>query len=94
MATCGGGGAGAGSPIGPVGARPGCVGGYPGLHDMSGNVWEWNDVCQGNAATDFCHVYGGAFNSLVPPDLACTGERNWTRTSGADDIGIRCCEDL
>jgi hypothetical protein len=30
----------------------------------------------------------------MPPELACTGERNWTRSSGAMNIGIRCCEDL
>jgi formylglycine-generating enzyme required for sulfatase activity len=94
MATCGGGGAGAGSPLGPVAVRARCVGGYPGIHDMSGNVWEWNDVCADDSAASFCHAYGGAFDSLMPPELACTGERNWTRSSGAMNIGIRCCEDL
>jgi formylglycine-generating enzyme required for sulfatase activity len=94
MMTCGGGGAGANSDIGPVAVRPGCVGGYPGIYDMSGSVWEWNDVCDGNLATDSCHVYGGAFDSLMAPELACKGERNWSRDSQAGNIGIRCCEDL
>jgi formylglycine-generating enzyme required for sulfatase activity len=94
MTTCGGGGAGAGSDIGPVEVRPGCVGGYPGIYDMSGSVWEWNDVCADNSATGFCHVYGGAFDSLMPAELACKGERNWSRDASADNIGIRCCEDL
>jgi formylglycine-generating enzyme len=91
---CGGGGAAAGSTIGPVAIRTGCVGGYPGIYDMSGSVWEWNDVCAGSNPGDFCHVYGGAFDSLAPMEFACAGERNWTRTSGAANIGIRCCEDL
>jgi formylglycine-generating enzyme required for sulfatase activity len=73
--------------------RAGCVGGYPGIYDMSGSVWEWNDVCAGTNPGDFCHVYGGAFDSM-PSELACKGERNWTRTSTAQNIGFRCCEDL
>jgi formylglycine-generating enzyme required for sulfatase activity len=92
MTTCGGGG-GPGSTIGPVELRPACVGGYPGIYDMSGSVWEWNDVCAGTDPGAFCHVYGGAFDS-VPTELACKGERNWTRTSTAQNIGFRCCEDL
>jgi formylglycine-generating enzyme required for sulfatase activity len=92
--TCGGGGAGAGSDIGPVQVRPGCVGGYPGIYDMSGSVWEWNDVCEDATPGGSCHVYGGAFDSLMSTELACKGERNWTRTAGAGNIGIRCCEDL
>jgi formylglycine-generating enzyme required for sulfatase activity len=90
---CGGGGGAVGSTIGPVEVRPGCVGGYPGIYDMSGSVWEWNNVCASSNPGDFCHVYGGAFDSM-PPELACKGERNWTRTSTAQNIGFRCCEDL
>jgi formylglycine-generating enzyme required for sulfatase activity len=94
MTICGGGGAAAGSDIGPVAERAGCVGGYPGIHDMSGSVWEWNDVCADNTAGAFCHVYGGAYDSIQPIEFACKGERNWTRSDGALNIGIRCCEDL
>ncbi len=91
---CGGGGAGAGSPIGPVGERTGCIGGYAGIHDMSGSVWEWNDVCDSNDPAGFCHTYGGAYDSIGPQELSCTGTRAWRRNSGMLNIGIRCCTDL
>ena len=43
-------------------------------------------------ARRFLRHHGGGFDS-VETELACTGERNWTRTSNAADIGIRCCSD-
>jgi hypothetical protein len=92
--TCGGMGAGAGSPLGQVAQHPGCVGGYPGIYDMTGSVWEWNNVCDSDDLTSFCRTYGGAYDSVGPTELSCTGLRVWTRNSGAQNIGIRCCEDL
>jgi sulfatase modifying factor 1 len=76
-----------------VDSFPGCVGAYPGVSDMSGNVWEWTDTCASSDPTAFCDALGGAFDSQTS-ELTCVSERNWTRTSGAGNIGIRCCLDL
>jgi formylglycine-generating enzyme required for sulfatase activity len=92
--TCGGGGASAGSVPAPVGTRINCVGGYPGIYDMSGSLWEWADACDSNDLMASCHAYGGAFDSMAPADLSCAGVRYWGRTSTAMDIGFRCCTDL
>ncbi len=86
-------GASAGGAITPVESNRQCVGGYPGIYDMSGNVWEWLDACRSDAFNDFCSSFGGGFDS---PDtsLSCLSQRWWTRTAGAADLGFRCCEDL
>ncbi len=72
-----------------VGTPAQCVGGYPGIYNMTGNVWEWTDSCGSTS----CYAMGGAFDGSQA-DNACTGTRSWATTSGAGNIGIRCCSDL
>jgi formylglycine-generating enzyme required for sulfatase activity len=77
----------------PVGTMPNCEGGFAGLLDMSGNVWEWEDSCDGGSPAQcwarggsYKHTDGGvsceAFYLAVASDLSLAG-----------DIGIRCCSD-
>lgn len=43
-----------------VGSFAACVGGVPGLYDMSGNLGEWGDACAANTGeNDYCQVRGG-----------------------------------
>lgn len=77
-----------------VGSAAGCVGGYPGLFDMSGNVWEWEDACNGtNGIGDNCRRRGGSCASLMG-ELACISAPALTRESTSRVTGIRCCADL
>lgn len=87
------GGAEAGAPVENVGLPTQCVGGVPGLYNMSGNVWEWIDSCDSTDPSAFCHGVGGAYDS-TSSELECTSMRAWTRTAAALNFGIRCCGDL
>ena len=77
------------SGIAEAGAFPGCVGGYPGLFDMSGNAAEWVDDC-GDAG---CRVRGGSFLTTVP-QAACASLDSFGTSSSSSAVGIRCCADL
>ncbi|MBI2391242.1 MAG: SUMF1/EgtB/PvdO family nonheme iron enzyme [Deltaproteobacteria bacterium] len=78
----------------PVGSRAACVGGYPGLFDMSGNVWEWEDSCTGSTgAGDQCRLRGGAYNN-TSAGLACAVDFlgiTTLRSKTYNNVGFRCC---
>jgi formylglycine-generating enzyme required for sulfatase activity len=77
-----------------VTADPQCVGGFAGILDMSGNVYEWEDACGGSAADSGCYIRGGDFTEgagLVTCDTAITHMRNQNAYSR---FGFRCCLDL
>jgi formylglycine-generating enzyme required for sulfatase activity len=76
----------------PTGSMTGCEGGYPGLSDMSGNVWEWTSDCE-TEHPDACWAVGGSCaHSMMFTDLSdCQTPVPFTGWSS--DIGFRCCRD-
>ena len=75
----------------PVGSQT-CVGGYPGLSDMTGNVYEWEDSCSAaSGATDRCSARSGSFQDPSGVQQTC-GFTSLTARDFADhDVGFRCC---
>lgn len=66
----------------------GCVGGVAGLFDMSGNVREWEDACDG----DNCRVRGGSYDDSEA-DLSCAASITLDRYTTDAFTGFRCCKD-
>jgi hypothetical protein len=73
-----------------------CVGGYPGVYDMSGNVLEWENSCNapppdgGPGPNDYCHTRGGDYGS-DNGGMLCNAGVLYTRGSEAPNVGLRCC---
>lgn len=76
----------------PVASMARCQGGVEGLFDMSGNVLEWEDSCEGTGgASDPCLVRGGAFDSSQAK-LSCGAPAVVDERAAAHgDVGFRCC---
>lgn len=74
-----------------VAATGQCIGGVPGLHDMSGNVREWEDACDDND----CRVRGGAYNGTSDDsgELWCASSVTQDRLQADAFTGFRCCRD-
>jgi sulfatase-modifying factor enzyme 1 len=88
--ACDGSDLGVSAPV-PVASLPGCVGGYPGLFDMSGNVLEWEDACDGTTGTsDNCWKRAGDYGS-GESGLTCATPDSASRGTNYDYAGFRCC---
>jgi len=80
--------------VGSMGRCQSPVTGYVGVYDLTGNVFEWIDSCDGtsNGKTDHCNYSGGAYNSGPAGDYMSCGSVNADyRAAEGRGVGIRCC---
>jgi hypothetical protein len=74
-----------------VGTKFLCVGGYVGLYDLSGNLREWEDGCNGN----MCPERGGGYldndKQTNANNLTCKSDNLAGRMSVDKLRGFRCC---
>jgi formylglycine-generating enzyme len=76
-----------------VGTLTGCqspVAGYAGVYDLSGNVSEWEDSCNGTGQSAACRVHGGSFVTGTE-SLTCGAAITLGRGTPSVGVGIRCC---
>lgn len=77
-----------------VATNPQCEGGYGSIFDLTGNVAEWIDACDGaTGAPDNCFHRGGAFSASDPAVVTCKTFGGVERQQSYSDLGIRCCAD-
>jgi formylglycine-generating enzyme required for sulfatase activity len=72
-----------------VGTRAACVGGFPGIFDMAGNVSEWENACDGRSpsGTFRCVDRGGSWQT----NGRCAYASDDDATGTSSDWGFRCC---
>ena len=70
----------------PVTSFPGCIGGYPGLSDMTGNVAEWIDRCPGTNCAYHASDYTATAGATC--DKQGLASNALQRLQGG---GFRCC---
>jgi formylglycine-generating enzyme required for sulfatase activity len=75
----------------PVATFPACVGGFPGIYDMTGNAREWIDSCSADKDnSDNCLIMGGDYTNDHNGSV-CTQNVTHNRDYTGDSTGFRCC---
>lgn len=85
-----------GATVVPVGSLPSCVGSAPGLYDMSGNVLEWEDACDGDqagigVAGARCYARGGSYLNPIASANCDYVSKELVRSDARPNVGFRCC---
>ena len=79
----------------PVGSLPNCQPPppYSGVYDLSGNIAEWEDSCEGSSKSQYCHLRGGAFcpNLNYKQDSCGRVPYGSNRNNRDKHYGFRCC---
>jgi formylglycine-generating enzyme required for sulfatase activity len=72
----------------PVGT-PTCEGGFSGVFDLTGNVYEWANTCFTYSGYPYanCNVSGGSFKTAA----SCATATGDNIDIPANDLGFRCC---
>jgi|GEM_PF-2622351 len=65
-----------------------CEGGTEDLYNMSGNVFEWTDECDGKK----CTIRGGSFSQWDDKN-SCSEREELKFDQQREDVGFRCCMD-
>ncbi len=79
-------------PVGSMSACQSSVPGYAGVYDLTGNVSEWEDSCNGvQGADDVCQLRGGSYGSYHSSCDLEGGRRRGAQDGSFDGIGFRCC---
>ena len=66
--------------------------GYQGVYDLTGNVSEWEDSCEGVGQSPTCWLRGGNFNGVACGNFGeCASGCRPTRLDADEITGFRCC---